>query len=95
MRPYWRTSLVDGIDDEVADMTGAPEALGATSSNAATVAAIRGGDAERVELVEAIRGQVQPSDGQVVIDAPYDVGGGEAGPHGRVIRDQAAETSIP
>ena len=44
-------ALVDGIDDEVADMPGAPEALGATTSNAATVAAIGGGDAERVELV--------------------------------------------
>ena len=32
LRPYWRTSPVDGIDDEVADMTGAPEALGATPS---------------------------------------------------------------
>ena len=53
---------VDGIDDEVADMTGAPEALGATTSDAATIAAIGGGDAERVELVEAIRGQVQPSE---------------------------------
>ena len=41
---------VDGIDDEVADMTGAPEALGATASDAATIAAIGGGDAERVEL---------------------------------------------
>ena len=29
-----------------------------------------------------------------MIDAPYDVGGGEAGPHGRVVGDEAAETSI-
>ena len=43
---------------------------------------------------EAICGQVQPSDGQVVIDAPYDVGGGEAGPHERVVRDKAAGATI-
>ena len=46
---------VDGIDDEVADMTGAPEALGATASDTATVAAIGGGDAERVELGSDMR----------------------------------------
>ena len=61
-------------------MPGAPEALGATTSNTATIAAIGGRDAERVELVEAICGQVQPSDGQVVIDAPDNVSGGEAVP---------------
>ena len=42
-------------------MPGAPEALGTTATNAATVSPVGGGDAERVELVEAIRGQVQPS----------------------------------
>ena len=39
-------SVVDGIDDEVADMAGAPEALGAFAPDAAAVAAIGGGDAE-------------------------------------------------
>ncbi len=29
LRPYWRTSPVDGVDDEVADAARAPEALGA------------------------------------------------------------------
>ena len=74
-------------------MTGAPEALGATASNAATVAAIRGRDAERVELGSDMR--TSPAvRGQVVIDAPDDVGGGEVFPHGRVVGDKAAETSI-
>ena len=74
-------------------MTGAPEALGATTSDAATVAAIGGRDAERVELGSDMR--TSPAvRGQVVIDAPDDVGGGEAGPHGRVVGDEAAETSI-
>ena len=74
-------------------MPGAPEALGATTSNAATIAAIRGGDAERVELGSDMR--TSPAvRGQVVIDAPDHVGGGEVRPHERVVRDQAAETSI-
>ena len=55
---------------------------------------IGGGDAEGVELGSDMRTQLQPSDGQVVIDAPDNVGGGEAGPHGRVVGDEAAETSI-
>ena len=99
IRPGRPTSVledapVDGIDDEVADMTGAPEALGATASNAATVAAIRGGDAERVELGSDMR--TSPAvDGQVVIDASNHIGGRQVRPHGRVVRDQAAETSIP
>ena len=66
---------VDGIDDEVADMPGAPEALGATTSDAATVAAIRGGDAEGVELGSDMR--TSPAvDGEMVIDAPYDISRG-------------------
>ena len=43
---------------------------------------------------EAIRGQVQPSDGQVVIDAPDNVSGGEVFPHGRVVRDKTAGATI-
>ena len=43
---------------------------------------------------EAICGQVQPSDGEVVIDAPDNVGGGEVFPHERVVRDKTAETTI-
>ena len=62
--------------------------------NAATVAAIGGGDAERVELGSDMR--TSPAvRGQVVIDAPDDVGGREVGPHDGVVRDKAAETSIP
>ena len=41
---------VDGIDDEVADAARAPEALGATTSDAATVAPVGGGYTQRVEL---------------------------------------------
>ena len=33
-------------------------------------------------------------DGQVVIDAPDNVGGREAGPHDGVIRDEAAGATI-
>ena len=74
-------------------MTGAPEALGATASNAATIAAIGGRDAERVELGSDMR--TSPAvRGQVVIDAPYDVGGGEAGPHGGVVGNQASGATI-
>ena len=74
-------------------MPGAPEALGATASDAATIAAIGGGDAERVELGSDTR--TSPAvRGQVVIDAPDNVSGGEVFPHGRVVRDKAAETSI-
>ena len=85
---------VDGVDDEVADMTGAPEALGATASDTATVAAIGGGDAEGVELGSDMR--TSPAvHGEMVIDAPDHVGRGEVGPHGGVVRDEAAETTIP
>ena len=75
-------------------MPGAPEALGATASNAATVTAIGGGDAEGVELVGDAHA-APAVHGEMVIDAPDNVGGGEAGPHGRVVGDEAAETSIP
>ena len=87
-------SLVDGIDDEIADMPRAPEALGTTATNAATVSPVGGGDAQRVELGSDTR--TGPAvHGQVVIDAPYHVRGGEVFPHGRVVGYEAAETSIP
>ena len=77
-------TLVDGIDDEIADMAGAPEALGAFASNAAAVAGIRGGDAERVEGGSDTR--TGPAvRAEMVIDATNDIGGGEVFPHERVI----------
>ena len=72
-------ALVDGIDDEVADMARVPGFPGALASDAAAGAAIGGGYAEVVELLgdpltaPAVRGEV-------VIDAPDDVCGGRGQP---------------
>ena len=84
---------VDGVDDEVADAARAPEALGAFAPDAAAVAPVGRGYTQRVEL--GCDAHAAPAvDGQVVIDAPDNVGCGEAGPHGRVVGEEAAETSI-
>ena len=84
---------VDGIDDEVADAARAPEALGAFAPDAAAVAPVGRGYTQRVEL--GCDAHAAPAVyGEMVIDAPDNVGGGEAGPHGRVVGDEAAETSI-
>ena len=84
---------VDGIDDEIADMTGAPEALGAFAPDAAAVAPVGRGYTQRVELGSDMR--TSPAvDGEMVIDAPYDVGGGEVFPHGRVVGDEASGAAV-
>ena len=62
--------------------------------DAATIAAIGGGDAEGVEL--GCDAHAAPAVyGEMVIDAPDNVGRREAGPHGRVVRDEAAGATIP
>ena len=76
LRPYWRTPLVDGIDDEVADAARAPEALGAFAPDAAAVAPVGRGYTQRVEL--GCDAHAAPAVyGEMVIDAPDNVGGGE------------------
>ncbi len=42
----------------------------------------------------AIRGAAPGVHGEVVIDAPDHVGGGEAGPHGRVVWNQASGAAV-
>ena len=84
---------VDGIDDEVADTARAPEALGATTSDAATVAPVGGGYTQRVEL--GCDAHAAPAVyGKMVIDAPDNVSGGEVFPHERVVGDEAAGATI-
>ena len=74
-------------------MARVPGFPGALASDAAAGATVGGGDAEVVELLGDPL-TAPAVHGEVVIDAPDNVGGGEVGPHGGVVGNQASGAAV-